>query len=291
MKVLILQTFASGAFNFNAKTLGFHMPEGHNNFMTLLDKDIQKIIVRVDDLDIALREIKARGIDVDIIYNSITDPERCEFALYKAGAICAAFPGTPVINHPSDILALTRDKNYQRFHHIDNIIYPKSVKLSNIDKDCHKQIIQAIEDNDLKFPVIVRLSGYQGGKNMHLIDSKESHDFEDFEKIVAQSPKDIYLIEFVDASFKDDRLPDMKLYPKYRVFFAGGQLFPIHLFISNDDYNVHLSNSESLMNQNDWLMDLEREFCASPEAAIGQNNWQALEKVMRMSGLDYAISV
>ena len=287
VRVLILQTFASGAFNFNSKTRGFHMPEGHNNFMSLLDKDIQKVILRVDDLDVALKEIKRQKITVDVIYNSITDPERCELALYKAAAICEAFPTVPVINHPRNILFLTRDNNYQRFHNVENIVYPKNLKLANVEGECHKKIMQAIEGNGLEFPIIARLSGYQGGKNMHLIYSGDSHNFEDFDKLVAQSSKDIYLIEFIDVSFKDDRIPNAQLYPKYRAFYAGGKLFPIHLFIADNDFNVHLANSESLMEENPWLINLEKEFCNSPEVAVGKNNWKALEKIMRMSGLDY----
>ncbi|PWD83465.1 ATP-grasp domain-containing protein [Ignatzschineria cameli] len=287
LKVLILQTFASGSFNFNSKSRSFHMPDGHNNLMSVLDRDIQKIILRVDDIDVALKELKRQNISVDIIYNSITDPERCEVALCKAAAICTAFPNVPVINHPSDILATSRDNNYTRFNNIPNIVYPKNIRLENISKNCHSLIREAIEKHQFQFPLIVRLSGYQGGKNMYLIESIEQHDFTDFETIVSQTPKDIYLIEYIDVSFKDDRLPDVSLFPKYRAFFVAGKLYPIHLFIAGNDFNVHLGNSETLMKENPWLIEIEKQFCDSPEAVVGELNWSAIETLLQKSGLDY----
>ncbi|OYQ77267.1 hypothetical protein B9T19_10270 [Ignatzschineria sp. F8392] len=287
LKVLILQTFASGAFNFNAKRQSFHMPDGHNNLMSVLDRDIQKIILRVDDIDVALKELKRQNISVDIIYNSITDPERCEVALCKAAAICAAFPNVPVVNHPSDILATSRDNNYRRFNDMPHIVYPKNIRLENVNKNCHALIREAVEKHQLKFPLIVRLSGYHVGRNMHLIESIDQHDFADFETIVSQTPKDIYLIEYVDVSFKDNRLPGARLYPKYRALFTGGKLFPIHLFVADNDFNVHLSNSEKLMAANPWLTEMGISYCRSPEESIGADNWKALEQIMRQTGLEY----
>lgn len=287
LKVLILQTFASGAFNFNVKRQSFHMPDGHNNLMSVLDRDIQKIILRVDDIDVALKELKRQNISVDIIYNSITDPERCEVALCKAAAICTAFPNVPVINHPSDILATSRDNNYRRFNDMPHIVYPKNIRLENVNQNCHALIREAVEKHQLKFPLIARLSGYHVGRNMHLIESIDQHDFADFETIVSQTPKDIYLIEYIDVSFKDDRLPDAKLYPKYRALFTGGKLFPIHLFVADNDFNVHLSNSEKLMASNPWLTDMGVNYCSSPEESIGVENWKALEEIMQQTGLDY----
>lgn len=287
LKVLILQTFASGSFNFNAKRQSFHMPDGHNNLMSVLDGNIQKIILRVDDVDVALNELKRQKISADVIYNSITDPERCEVALCKATAICAAFPNVPVINHPNDILATSRDNNYQRFNGIPYILYPKNIRLENVNKNCHDLIRDAVEKHQLKFPLIVRLSGYQGGKNMHLIESIDQHDFSDFEAIVSQVPKDIYLIEYIDVSFRDDRLPNVNLFPKYRAFFVAGKLYPIHLFVAGNDFNVHLDNSEALMQKNPWLVELEKQFCDSPEIVIGENNWSAIEVLLQKSGLDY----
>ena len=47
---------------------------------------------------------------------------------------------------------------------------------------------------------------------MHLIDSIDDHNFIDFDTLVNQEPKDIYLIEYVDISFSDKRVSNTKLY-------------------------------------------------------------------------------
>ncbi|MDM1716467.1 ATP-grasp domain-containing protein [Thiopseudomonas alkaliphila] len=285
VKVLILQTFASGAFNFNAKTRRFHMPEGHNNLMSVLDKNIQKIILRVDDLELALKKIN--NINVDVIYNAITDPERCEAALYKAAAVCDMLSGVPVINHPHAVLLSTRDNNYHKFNCFNNIIYPKNIKISNVNGGCRSLIFEAVSAHQLKFPLIVRLSGYQVGKNMHLMEYINQHDFSDFDALTKQSEKDIYIIEYVDVSFQDKRLSNKKLYPKYRAFMVGGKLYPIHLFISDSSFNVHYHNSKKIMADNAWLQEMGERYCSYPEDIIGTDNWRTLEKIMQQTGLDY----
>lgn len=287
LKVLALQTYASGAFNFNPRSKGFHMPEGHNNLMSLFERDIKKIVLRVDDIERALDKIKREQIHFDVIYNSITDPDRCKQALHNALILCEAFPNVAVINHPKAVLDTTRDNNYQRFHQNRHIIYPKNVKLKGVTGNCHKLISQALSKHNFTFPVIVRLSGYQGGKNMYLIDAIDSHDFADFDAVVAQGAKDIYLIEYVDVSFTDKRLPDTKLYPKFRAFLAGGNLYPAHLFIAQDDFNVHRRNSDPLMQRYQWLLDMEKVYCSNPKEIIPKKLWSALENMLRKMDLDY----
>lgn len=287
LKVLALQTYASGAFNFNPRSKRFHMPEGHNNLMSLFERDIKKIVLRVDDIERALDKIKRDQIHFDVIYNSITDPDRCAQALHNALTLCEAFPNVAVINHPKAVLETTRDNNYQRFHQSQHIIYPKNVKLKGVTGNCHTLISEALSKHNFTFPVIVRLSGYQGGKNMYLIDAIDSHDFVDFDAVVAQGAKDIYLIEYVDVSFTDKRLPGTKLYPKFRAFLAGGNLYPAHLFIAQDDFNVHRRNSDPLMQQHQWLLDMERVYCSNPKEIIPEKLWSALEDMLRKMDLDY----
>ncbi|WP_269901728.1 hypothetical protein [Paenalcaligenes faecalis] len=286
LHVVVFKTVASGVYNFNALKHSFNIPEGHNNLNGLFAPLINQYSVLVDDVEAAKAAIESLE-HVDVIYNAITDPDRCAEALENAVQLCEAFHSIPVVNHPSSILATTRDNNYQRFQTTRHIIYPKNVKLEAVAGNCHALIVEAIKEHDLSFPVIVRLSGYQGGKNMHLITDADSHDFTDFDAVVTQSAKDIYLIEYVNVSFTDKRLPDANLYPKFRAFLAGGKLYPIHLFVAKNDFNVHLANSEDLMSKNKWLFNLEALFCTSPEKVIHKNLWGALEKMLRKTNLDY----
>lgn len=286
LRVVVLQTVASGVYNFNAAKHSFNIPEGHNNLNGMLAPFINQYVVRVDDLAAAQAALESLERP-DVIYNSITDPDRCAEALGNAMALCDHFADIPVVNHPRAILETTRDNNYQRFHKNRHIIYPKNVKLPLVEGGCHAKIVAAIEEHGLQYPVIARLSGFQGGKNMHLIHSAEDQDFADFDAGVKDSPKDIYLIEYTDVSFTDKRAPDVTFYPKYRAFLAGGKLYPVHLFVAADDYNVHLANSRAVMAKYDWLVNMDKAYCKDPESIIPKKLWSALEKVMCKAGLDY----
>lgn len=286
LRVVVLKTVASGVYNFNASKHSFNIPEGHNNLNGMLAPFINQYSVLVDDLEAAKAAIESLE-HVDVIYNAITDPDRCAQALNNAAALCDSFADIPVVNHPRAILETTRDNNYQRFHKNRHIIYPKNVKLPLVAGGCHAQITQAITDNELSYPVIARLSGFQGGKNMHLIHSADEHDFADFDVAVKDSPKDIYLIEYTDVSFKDKRAPDSTFYPKFRAFLAGGKLYPVNFYVAADNYNVHLVNSNPTKKKYPWLIDIEKQYCNSPMQVIHRNLWKALEKMMNKAGLDY----
>lgn len=286
LRVVVLKTVASGVYNFNASKHSFNIPEGHNNLNGMLAPFINQYSVLVDDLGAAKAAIESLE-HVDVIYNAITDPDRCADALNNAAALCDSFADIPVVNHPRAILETTRDNNYQRFHKNRHIIYPKNVKLPLVAEDCHAQITQAIVDNELNYPVIVRLAGYQNGKNTHLIDSAHEQDFKDFDAVVTKNPKDIFLIEYIDVSFKDKRAPRVKLFPKFRAFFAGGKLYPIHMPVAANNYMVHVKTAEDTVKANPWLVEREKIYCRTPEKVVPVKLWKALEKTMSDADLEY----
>ena len=116
LRVLVLQTIASGAYKLSKK--GFHISEGHNNLHGLLDEKIARSILRVDNLKTALASVSAS--DYDLIFNNITDPERCWDALTKAEEICDALQ-LPVFNHPSLVKQASREGNYLKFKNSTDI--------------------------------------------------------------------------------------------------------------------------------------------------------------------------
>lgn len=286
IKVVVLQTIASGAYKFKAKSASFSIGEGHNNLTNLFDPLIAKNILRVDDLEKAKQALAAMH-DVDFIYNSITDPERCFDALNNAEQICNSFPDIPVINHPQQVKLSSCEDNFSRFANAKHLIFPKVIKINQVDGDCKAKILKEIESNNLSYPIIVRLAGYQAGKNMHKINHADEHDFADFDKILNTVATDIYLIEFKDCSFQDSRLSQEKLYPKFRAFMANGQLFPIHLFVAKNDYNVHRDNSSKLMLEHPWLIELEQRYCEDPLSVIDKDVWESLSHILRKTGLEY----
>lgn len=286
LSILVLQTIASGAYKFKAKTGGFHISEGHNNIMTVLDRTISKTILRVDSLEAAKKAILNLK-DIDIIYNNITDAERCFQALKNADEICKILSHIPVINHPQHTLNSSRENNFERFSNNSSLIFPKVIKLDQVGSHCQDKVLTAIYEHSLSFPLIVRLAGFQAGKNMLKIEGEEDNDFSSFEEIIKTQPTDIYIIEFKDCSFNDERLPNVKLYPKFRAMLVADKLFPIHLFVAGNEYNVHRNNSKKIMHENQWLVELERKYCQDPTSLINSEIWNSLQTTLMNTQLDY----
>lgn len=285
LTVLALFTQASGSLGVNRKTFGIHTTEGHNNLSSLLDSDhITLIRFHVDTLD-SQPELLRKLPAADVIYNSITDPERCEHALHLAQKVCDRL-GLPVINEPKAVLAASREGNYQRFKDNPDVILPKSVKIENTQESARTIVAQAIQDHGFELPVIIRLAGFQGGKFMHKVDDLDSHDFAELDTELAKQPQTAYVIQYHDVSYEDERLPSTRLYPKYRAFMVGGKLYPCHIFTASD-FNVHKKNADPVMAANPWLIDKERHFCENPVEHLGKTQWLALEAAMRETGLDY----
>ncbi|GAA3902361.1 hypothetical protein GCM10022228_11010 [Halomonas cibimaris] len=285
LTVLALFTQASGSLGINRKTFGIQTTEGHNNLAGLLDSDhITVIRFHVDTLDQQpelLRKLPA----ADVIYNSITDPERCEHALHLAQKVCDRID-LPVINEPRAVLAASREGNYQRFKDNPDVILPKSVKVENTQASARAIVEQAIKDHGFELPVIIRLAGYQGGKFMHKVDDLDSHDFTELDEKLAKEPQTAYVIQYHDVSYIDERLPETRLYPKFRAFMVGNTLYPAHIYTA-DHYNVHHKLADPFMHDNRWLLDEERDFCENPVEHLGKAQWQALEAAMRDMGMGY----
>lgn len=286
IRVLVLQTIASGEYKFMAKTMRFKIGEGHNNLMSILDTSIAKDILRVDNLESSKEVIKEIN-NIDLIYNSITDPERGVVALNNAEKLCDLFTDIPILNHPKNVKLSSRESNFERFSSNKNLIFPKVIKLREVNGNCKDLIVNTIKNEKINYPVIVRLAGYQAGKNMYKIDYEDHHDFTDFDEILNKKALDIYIIEFKDCSFKDERIKDGILYPKFRAFMVNGELIPIHLFVSNNDYNVHRDNSLDLMENNPWLIEIEKKYCENALSVINENIWSDLTKTLNDTGLDY----
>lgn len=284
INVLVLQTVASGAYRLSAKKGSFHIGEGHNNLHSLLDPIIAKNILRVDDLEAAKKAIK--GKEFDIVFNNISDPERCRNALENAEKICEEI-NIPVINSPEQVMAASREGNYEKVGSSEFIKFPISVKIKNSKAKINGRINKVVKENSISLPVIVRVSGFQAGKHMSLVNDPIKHDFSEFEGLVKDEGRDVYVIQYFDTYFEDERIPGGKLYKKYRAFMVGGKIFPVHLFVANNDFNVHRRNSVNLMRNNSWLMDMEKEYCSDPEKHIGVELWKELEKTMEKTGLDY----
>lgn len=285
LSVLVLKTARETIWNILRKEFTPVMTEGHNNLWSLMDgKNIAFSQLYVDDIR-ERPEILRQLPKIDLVYNGITDAERCAEALEKAAWVCQRLQ-RPVINPPEQVLAASREGNYARFKDACAIILPRSIKLEHVQGECREIVEAAMAEHGLKLPLIVRLAGFQGGKFMHKVHDLANHDLSDIDRELAKKPQTLYLIQYHAVDYRDERAPDTTFYPKYRAFLVGGQLYPVHLFTA-DGFNVHKKNADPVMEANPWLIDKERDYCQNPAAHLGEAEWEALAEAMRQTGLDY----
>lgn len=284
LTVLALFTQASGSLNVNRKTFGISTTEGHNNLADLLDSDhVSLIRFQVDTLK-QQPELMRKLPTADVIYNSITDPERCEHALHLAQKVCDRL-SLPVVNPPRQVLASSRESNYARFKGSPNVILPKSVKIDGVQGSAKDILEQAMQAHGFELPTIIRLAGFQGGKYMHKIDDLETHDFAELDKELAKQPQTLYVVQYHEFGYRDQRMPNDMLYLKYRAFLIGGKLYPAHLRGDINEYKVHINNQ--IFDLCPWLGDFEDHFMRDPAEYFGGYHWQHLEDALNEMGLDY----
>lgn len=285
IKVVVLYAAASGAYRYRARKKDF-LFGGNCNFSGFLAENINVYCVWSDDFEAAVKTIESLG-DVDIIYNSITEPEKCRDALNSAARICDYFEkkGLHVINKPKNVFLTERSYQKSQLDGMDYIWYPKNIKILNVKGSIKEIVKKNIAENGLSYPIIVRLAGYSAGNYMQLIDESSSFDFSGFDRVVSDSnPKDIYLIEYVDVSFKIKN--DSAFYPKYRAILIGEKLYPVHLRVAME-YAVFHKNSKVCMDENPWLIKLDEKYCAEPTEVVNSKIWKDIEGMLKKTGLDY----
>ncbi len=280
LKLLVLRTEGSGAYRYRPATDSFRVTEGHNNLAGLLDKE--HITVQSLCVD-ALKDkpgLASTLPKVDLVYNSITDPDRCEEALKNADKLCRQL-NVPVINHPEQVMQCTREGNWERLNDAPGIIMPKSICLGEISGNISDTIRNAAREHGLKAPVIMRAGGYQGGKHMHLIEDLDNLN------VTLQKPAVVYLIQYHDVSYHDERAPGVRFYPKYRAFLVAGKLYPAHLYVAADYFNVHRKVSDPLFQKHPWLTEKKRDYIENPVNHFESGMWASLESALRKLDIDY----
>ena len=286
LSLVVLMTATSDLLKLDQKSFSTRIQEGHNNLASLLDRShITVRRVYVDNFmhdSSFIEEIKG----ADVVYNSITDADRCQDALKQANNVCHRL-GKPVVNSPDAVLGTTRASNHQRFLGHNTVILPKSIKVDGVKGSCRKAIRELLAGKEFVLPVIVRIAGFQGGKHMHMVEDIDNHDFSELDALIQDTPKTLYVIQYHDVSYTDERVPDHRLYPKYRAFLVDGKLYPAHLFVTLDDFNVRRVKSNEVFAKYDWLNDEQNAYLDNPASCFPDGVWQTLEDSMRDVGLDY----
>ncbi|HLG85485.1 MAG TPA: tetratricopeptide repeat protein [Bradyrhizobium sp.] len=209
----------------------------------------------------------------DIIFNAIGDADLCEAALDAAGRITAAAEA-PVINDPFAVMKTGRLANSEQLRAVPGVRTARTVIVD-------RGLLAGAGGADLlagygfSFPLLLRSPGYHTGRNFVRVAASE-----DLAAAATGLPgEELFAIEYLDA-----RGPDGKA-RKYRVMMIGGQLYPLHLAISQN-WKVHYFTSD--MADEDHHRHEEARFLRDMPSVLGDKAMHAFAAIKDALALDYA---
>jgi glutathione synthase/RimK-type ligase-like ATP-grasp enzyme len=146
------------------------------------------------------------------ILNHIADADLCSGALKMAEQITAKV-ARPCFNHPTKIARTTRDEVARILAGTPGLKVPKTIRIRAATP---AEVLKAIESTGLLYPLLIRVAGSHGGKNMIKIDRPDAIDG------IVQLKRDdqsLYVTEFRDFVSPDGS------YRKFRVVVVGDDIF------------------------------------------------------------------
>jgi tetratricopeptide (TPR) repeat protein len=209
----------------------------------------------------------------DLIFNAIGDADLCEEALLAACRIAAA-ADAPVINDPQAVMQTGRLANSEQLRAVPGVRTARTALLerglvagsggAGLPAEC-----------GFAFPLLLRSPGYHTGRNFVRVAQKE-----ELAAAAAGLPgEELFAIEYLDARGSDGKAR------KYRVMMIDGQLFPLHLAIS-ENWKVHYFTSD-MADTEDHRQE-EARFLSDMPSVLGNKAMRALAGIRDSLGLDYA---
>ncbi len=208
--------------------------------------------------------------------NTISDPDLEMHSLKSLLIFLDKQSDVAIINHPEKVIETTRDKNYQRLKKIDGLYFPKTLRLFVKDPDlASKDILKQFD-----FPVLIRMCGTQTGTSFVQINSNQELK----RNLCSFLNEEIYIIEYVDTSFTGEHQD--KLFRRFRFFFIENKTYPVTCHIHHS-WNVHSVDRSSVMQQQNDLTQIEKQFLLEPASIIGDANFKVLAQLPQIIGLDF----
>ncbi len=251
----------------------YYRSGGHFMLAHLLDSssfDVHSFVVAGDNLS-----KKPPTGSHDLILNTIADADTEFSSLKSLEKYLETNTKTPLINHPTRVLATTRDNNYRTLNDIEGIRFPKTRRFNTTDI-APSDLAAQMEANGFGYPLIVRETGTHTAISTALVDDRET-----LEAYIAAAGGDcLYAIEFIESASEQGH------YSKMRFFAIDGDLYPVVHHI-DEVWNVHGGNRKTFMARHDWMLEKEQRFMADPASVIGDAQYQLLQTLPDIIGLDF----
>lgn len=209
----------------------------------------------------------------DVIINEISDADTHQYALKRCAHLCHQ-QNKPVVNHPQVIMQTRRDHVYQRLHNLPMVQMPKTIRFT---PHSPRDVAQAIDANQLSYPILFRQAGDHGG--ISTIQLAHEADIETAMYRFALDGRPYYGTQWIDFRCDDG------LYRKYRLVIVGDQVFLRHVIIS-DQWLIH-SSSREFMADHPHLRIEEQQALAHFETTLRPNIQPTIALISNQLSLDY----
>lgn len=207
-----------------------------------------------------------------LVFNAVGDADLCRPALLAAQKLVAGTTA-PVVNPPASVLATGRAEIARRLGGLPGVVAPRIVTLPRAALE-GPAAAETLTKNELAFPLLLRSPGFHTGRHFLRIETEE-----ELGPALAMLPgEELMAIQHLGARGADG------LTRKYRVMIVDGQIYPLHLAIS-DNWKVHYFTADMADNSEHRAADAA--FLADMHGTLGPQGMRALEAIRDTLGLDY----
>ena len=212
--------------------------------------------------------------DHDLAIMTVSESDRVRSLLERLQLIEEQWP-RPLINRPSRVLQLSRDRLFLQLQAAPGVEIPATAR---IDRDqlaaAAEAAAQGAELPLIPFPLLVRPVDSHAGKALAKVD-----DWAALGAYVAEAGSGpLYLSPYVDY-----RSPD-GLYRKYRIAFFGGRSFLCHMAVS-EHWMVHYLNAG--MAESEAKRAEEAQAMESFDDGFARRHAEAFTALTERLGLEY----
>jgi glutathione synthase/RimK-type ligase-like ATP-grasp enzyme len=213
-----------------------------------------------------------------LIFNGIGDADVAMQALAAAESLLRQ-TSAPVLNPPSAVRMTGRCENAARLGRLPGVTTAKmeSLPYASLAGEAGAELLIA---HGFTWPLLLRVPGQHMGKDFVLVETAAALP-EHLEGLAGSARRDISLLamQYLDARGVDG------CFRKYRVMMVAGEVYPLHLAIS-DHWKVHYFSAD--MKDRPEHRAEEALFLTDMAAVVGPSAMNALRAVEAALGLDYA---
>ncbi len=219
------------------------------------------------------KRIKIEGSSRVNLFNLVGDADSCKASLDSSERVASHVSIGRVLNHPRHVRKTARKYAPELFKGIPGLTVPRIYSIRAV---CPAQIAKIISQKKLGYPLIIRVAGIHGGKEMTLVHNES--ELELISRDIYES-RELLLIEYIERKATDN------LFQKVRIAFVNGRYYPRHCIVSKD-WAIHSESRTGYMSESSKARLQEREFLENFHDGLSVQQKQVLTEMNRRIGLD-----